>query len=186
MPEMLAVIVIDMIKDNIFEGAKKIIPRIKKLLEVARAHRIPIIYANDSFFPFDPMFERIRRHAIRGTAGTQVIDELKPERGDIIVEKRRFSAFFKTDLDLTLRCLNVDTVALCGINTWACVLFTAADAVSLDFKCILIEDCCASHRKEIHESIIKIYKEFPLIEILKCDEVIQRMHGVDAHAASKT
>jgi len=172
---MLAIIVIDMIKDNVFEEAKKIIPNIKKLLKVARAHKVPIVYANDSFLPFDPMFKRVRQHAIRGTAGTQVIDELKPERGDIIVEKRRFSAFFRTDLDLTLRCLNVDTVALCGISTWACVLFTAADAISLDFECIIVEDCCASHKREIHESLMEIYKGFPLMEILSCDELIKRI-----------
>jgi nicotinamidase-related amidase len=173
---MMALLIVDMIKDNMSErlvNLEEVIAGIKKLIQVARREKVPIIYANDSFLPFDPFFKYMPLHAIRGTEGIKVIDELKPEEGDFVVEKRRFSAFLKTDLDLTLKALDVDTVAICGINTWACILFTAADAISLDFNAILIEDCCTSHKKEIHHSIMDIYKNFPMMEVLSCAEVIK-------------
>ncbi len=172
----MAVIVVDMIKDNVMsEEFGAIVPNIKKFLGECRKRGIPIIFANDSFLPQDPLFNYMPLHAIRGTPGVEVIDDLKPERGDLVLEKRRFSAFFKTDLDMTLRSLNVDTVAICGIATHVCVLFTAGDAVSYDFSVILVEDCCASHKREIHEMILSIYGKLPIIQILKSEDVIKTL-----------
>ena len=170
----LAVIVVDMIKDNmVSEEFEAIVPNIKKFLDGCRKRKMPIIFANDSFLPQDPLFNYMPLHAIRGTDGVEVIEDLKPEKDDYVLEKRRFSAFFKTDLDVTLRLLNVDTVAICGIATHVCVLFTAGDAISHDFNVILVEDCCASHKKEFHEKVLSLYGKLPMIQVLKSGEVIK-------------
>ena len=166
-----AIIVVDMIKDNLKEGnnhhalatARAIIGNINRLTEMARRHDFPVIFSNDSFLPGDFIFKgRLKEHALRGTEGAQVIDELYQAPDDIHLPKRRFSAFFKTDLDHTLRLLGVDWVAIAGINSHWCILNTAFDALSNDFFAYIISDCCASFRADIHETTMNLYRKSPL------------------------
>jgi nicotinamidase-related amidase len=168
-----ALIVIDMIEGNrpfFKETHYKIIPKIRRVIERCRDLGIPVIYANDSYLDFDWIFKFMKKHAVRGTEEVKVIDEIKPEKGDIVIEKRRFSAFFKTDLDITLKELGIDTVLLAGVNTHVCVLATAFDAVSHDLNVILLEDCCASHKEEIHEFITKKFRGMPAFRVLSSEE----------------
>ncbi|MBO8181908.1 MAG: cysteine hydrolase [Archaeoglobus sp.] len=176
-----ALIVIDMIKGNkpfFKETHRRIIPNIRRTIEECRKLGIPVIYANDSYIESDWIFNFMAKHAVRGTEGVEVIEELKPEKGDIVIEKRRFSAFFRTDLDITLRELGIDTVALAGINTHVCVLATAFDAVSSDFRVILLDDCCASHKEEIHEFITKKFRGMPAFKILSSEEFLSEIKEI--------
>ncbi len=164
-----ALIVIDMIKGNepfFTDEHRAIIPKIAETIRECRKNSIPIIFANDSYMKNDWLFDFMKEHAVRGTEEVEVIDELKPGKDDIIVEKRRFSAFFRTDLDLTLRELGVNTVALAGINTNVCVLATAFDAISSDFYTILLSDCCASNRSELHEFVVKKFRGLPAFTVM--------------------
>jgi nicotinamidase/pyrazinamidase len=160
-----AIVVVDMLKDNvdadspyrIGDEGRMIIPGIQVLLEYARGKNIPIVFANDSFLPDDLLFKgRMKPHCIQDTKGAEVIDELEPQKGDLILPKRRMSAFFKTGLEDTLRMQNVDTIVVCGISTSVCVMSTAMDAFMNDFCVIVIEDCCAAHRRQDHESAVKV------------------------------
>ena len=179
-----AVIVVDMLKDNleseehfgIAQEGRKIIPRIQVLLEIARTLGIPVIYACDSFLPGDFIFRgRMKPHSLRGTEGAKVIDELAPRPGDMILEKRRMSSFFKTDLDLTLNTLGVETILVTGIATPVCVLLTAMDGLSHGFKAVIVEDCAAAHKPEIHGATLGLYRKtgmYPLLRIMKLDEIL--------------
>jgi nicotinamidase-related amidase len=114
-------------------------------------------------------------HSLRGTKGAEVLDELQPQPTDIILPKRRFSAFFKTDLDQTLRVLGVDTIVVTGVTTEVCVLMTVMDGLSHDFSAILLEDCCASRSKEFHQACLRLYRDFalyPLLRIMTLDEFL--------------
>jgi nicotinamidase-related amidase len=182
-----AIIIVDMVKDNLREEAKSpitqearpIIPRINHLLERGRQARIPIIFACDSFLPGDFIFKgKMKPHSLRGTEGAEVTDLLDRQEGDIVLPKRRFSAFFKTDLDQTLRTWHCDTVAVGGIATNVCVLMTAMDALCHDFKSILLEDCAAAHKKEVHETTIENYRKFalyPLFRIMTSEEFLSEV-----------
>lgn len=137
-----AILVIDMIKDtfdeitgnSLTEEARAFLPALNHLLEVARKENSPVIFASDSFLKEDFIFNsKLNPHAIRGTQGVEVIKDILRGPNDISMEKRRFSAFFKTDLDQTLRTLSVDTVVVTGIATTFCILSTAFDALSHDF-----------------------------------------------------
>jgi len=170
-----ALIVIDMIKGNkpfFKEGHRKIIPRIARMIEECRKRSIPVIFANDSYLENDWLFNYMKKHAVRGTEEVEVIEELKTEGNDIVVEKRRFSAFFRTDLDITLRELGVDTLALAGINTHVCVLATAFDAVSHDFKVVILKDCCASYQNELHEFVVSKFKGMPAFKVMTGEEFL--------------
>lgn len=171
-----AIIVVDMLKDTfkkeahfaITSEALSIIPNIRRLLDQGRGRAWPIIFACDSFLEGDFIFQgRMKPHSIRGTKGAEVIDDLDPLAAEMVLEKRRFSAFFKTDLDQTLRTLAVDTVVVTGISTHVCVLLTAMDALSHDFRCVIIEDCCAAHKKEVHRAALDLYRDFPLYPLLR-------------------
>ena len=129
-----AVIVIDMINDfvtGVFKSdrAAKIIPNIRALLNHARKYKVPIVYATDAHIPnVDPEFDVWGSHAVAGSWGAEIVDELKPHKGDFRVLKRKYSAFQGTDLDHLLREMKVDTVVLTGVVTDICIQHTAADA----------------------------------------------------------
>jgi nicotinamidase-related amidase len=169
-----AIVIIDMLEGNYskpLQGIKeeeKIVPVVRDLLKKARGLDIPVIFACDRFLEKDFIFGgRMKPHAIRGTEGTKPLSELEPEDSDIVLDKRRFSAFFKTDLDQTLRTLGVDTVALGGINTHFCVLATAFDAICNDFETIILEDASAAFKREIHDSFLDAYRNSALYPIFR-------------------
>ncbi|MCL0079581.1 cysteine hydrolase [Dehalococcoidia bacterium] len=172
-----AIIIVDMLKDNVDIGAhfsigeegRKIIPNIQRLLAAARGNGSPVIFANDSFLAEDFIFQggRIKPHAIMGTEGAGVIAEFEPHESDIVLEKRRFSAFLGTNLDATLRDLGVDCIAVAGISTPVCVLTTVLDGISHEFKVIILEDCCATYRRADHDAIINLYRKGPLYPLLQ-------------------
>ena len=165
-----AVIVVDMLKDS-FEGPpnhpiikefQSIIPKIKFLLEEARKLEGLIVFACDSYFKEDFLFRgKMPPHAVRGTQGAEVIDDLEVKSGDIVLPKRRFSAFFKTDLDMTFRTLGIDTIAVAGLTTEICVLATALDGLCNDFYSVIISDCSTTRTRNVHEAIISTYSRFP-------------------------
>lgn len=70
-------------------------------------------------------------------------DKHPPQEGDIIVPKHRFSGFFETDLDKTLRSLGVTSLVFTGCTTTVCVESTLRDAFFRDYHCLLLEDCTA-------------------------------------------
>jgi len=142
-----AVLVVDMINDfvtGIFKSKRaiKIIPNIKKLLKFARKQAIPVIYVTDAHLPnVDHEFEVWRPHAEKGSWGAEIINELKPQKGDFRVLKRKYSAFQGTDLDMLLRELKVDTLILTGVVTDICIQHTAADAFFRGYRVIVPKDC---------------------------------------------
>jgi nicotinamidase-related amidase len=180
-----AVIIVDMVKDNLKVGfnhpitheARVILPQLQRLLKESRKRKIPIIFACDSFMEGDFIFKgKMKAHSLRGTKGSEVADELKPEPTDMVLPKRRFSAFFKTELDQTLRTLGVDTIVVTGITTEVCVLMTAMDGLCHDFSVILLEDCCASRNRETHQGCLNLYRDFalyPLLRIMGLNEFLK-------------
>jgi len=179
-----ALIIVDMLKDTfnkhpdafITTAAIKFVPTINRLAAMFREKGFPVVFSCDSFLQNDFIFKgKMQPHAIRGTDGATVIDELEREAHDIVLEKPRFSSFFKTDLDQTLRTLGCDTVVVAGIATHICVLTTVLDAVASDFRAILLKDCCAAHKPEYHDWTIQIYERtpiYPLIRIMSSEEFI--------------
>lgn len=174
------ILVVDMLRQT-FQGKDtssieeylSIVPRIRNLLKGARKSKIPIIFACDSLLENSLIFKGTRPCSLTGSEGAKVIDELKPRRKDIILPKRRFSAFFKTDFDQTLRTLGIDTVVVAGINTHVSVYATAIDSVANDFYTIVLEDCSASYHKETHQGMINLLKDSildPLLRVMSLAE----------------
>jgi nicotinamidase/pyrazinamidase len=168
-----ALLVIDMLNDFIEDegalvvpGAKRIVPRIKDIIEEARQQGVPVIYITDSHREDDHEFRYWPSHAVSDTWGGQVIDELAPAEGDYIVPKRRYSAFFGTDLDIYLRELGKKKLYLTGVLTNICVYATALEATMLNYHVYVFKDAVASLSAETDRFIFQQLEEVLQAELL--------------------
>jgi nicotinamidase-related amidase len=163
-----ALVVIDMVNDFVLSGAplevpktREVLPAIKKEIEKAKAAGNPVIYLCDSHDPEDKEFEKFGwpPHAVSGTKGAEVIDELRPTPDDIVVKKKTYSGFYDSSLDDTLRKLGVDSLRLTGCVTHICVMFTTADAVLRDYRVTIVKDGVAGLASEDHEAALRIMEQ---------------------------
>jgi|TARA_B100000315_G_scaffold212431_1_gene209803 nicotinamidase-related amidase len=141
-----AVLVIDMNKDFVTgklkcERALKIIPNIDKLIKNSRKQGNLVIFASDAHFEDDPELRVWGEHGMAGTEGAEVIPELKIEESDHIIEKRTYSAFYKTGLNKLLEDNGVSKVIITGLHTNICDRHTAADAFFRGYEIIVAKDC---------------------------------------------
>ena len=108
-------------------------------VDACHAAGVPVIFCNDAH-----VRGRDRELALWGEHGiageTRVYPEVEVREGDVTIPKRRYSGFFQTDLDLTLRELGVTTVVAVGCDTNICVLHTLADAYFLGYESIVVTD----------------------------------------------
>ena len=149
---MEALLVVDMQKDfcyadgKLYAGdhVKSIFEPLASVISAARKNNIPVIFTQDWHRDDDVEFKIWPPHCTAGSEGAEIIDELGAEEKDYFVKKRRYSAFFGTDLDLTLRELGVRRLYLTGVLTNICVLHTAGDAVLRGYEVKLLKDCTAA------------------------------------------
>lgn len=83
------------------------------------------------------------RILVRDTWNTEIIGELRPEPGDVVLYKNRYSGFFGTELDDVLRANDVEHLVFVGATTSVCVESTLRDAMFRDYHCLILEDCTA-------------------------------------------
>ena len=88
---------------------------------------------------------------IRGTWNADFVEELKPQLGDILIEKKTYGGFQDTDLELVLRNLGVDTVIFTGVATHMCVECTLREAFMRGFRVVLLKDCTETLDRELQE-----------------------------------
>ncbi|MEE9583928.1 MAG: isochorismatase family cysteine hydrolase [Candidatus Brocadiales bacterium] len=161
-----ALLIIDMLNDFVVKGAplkvpgaRGIIGNIRRQINKARRNNIPIIYCCDSHSKDDREFEVWPPHAVRGSRGAEIIEELKPRPEDLVVKKRTYSGFYRTALDKTLKRLGVQHLILTGVLTNVCILYTAADANMRGYEVSVPEDCVAALRAEDHRFALRQINE---------------------------
>jgi len=111
---------------------------------------------------------------IRGTWNTEFIDELKPQPGDIAVEKKTYGGFQDTDLELILRNLEVDTLIFTGLATHMCLESTLREAFMRGFRVFLIKDCTATINDELQRNTERIV-EFWFGYVTTSDKFIESL-----------
>ena len=176
---MEALIVIDMLNDFVTgklktERDKHIIPNIKRLTRAARDADVPVIYSNDAHLPVDSELDKWGGHAMKGTAGAEVIPQLKPSESDYVLEKRTYSGFFETGLDLLLREMDVDTIVLTGLHTDICVRHTAADGFFRGYKIVVPKDATEALSEQEYRQGLEYLKKVYDAEITETDEIVKR------------
>lgn len=93
-------------------------------------------------------------HCLEGAPGTALVSALRALPEAHLVRKRRYSAFFATDLDLLLRGLGVRTVVVCGYLTDVCVHYTCVDAHQHDYRVRAVADACAGSSPRAHRAAL--------------------------------
>lgn len=94
------------------------------------------------------------RFLVRGEAGCDIVEELKPNPGDVLIDKPGNGAFHATDLDQVLRAQGIQHLLLCGVTTDVCVHSTLREANDLGYDCLLVEDCCGAGSVDLHEAAL--------------------------------
>jgi ureidoacrylate peracid hydrolase len=142
---------------------QKIVEPIKKICDAARAKGVKVVhlahvlspdlrevgpessfwYKSVKIFREDPRWKE--KFLIRGTWGSEIVDQLKPQPGDIYVEKPRFSAFFGTNLDVILKTYNIKNLLFVGCATNICVEASIRDAGQLGYFPVLVKDAATNN-----------------------------------------
>lgn len=142
-----AVLVVD-----VLGGSNEVLPVLADMVansvaivKAARAAGVPVIFADDAHVPgLDRELELWGDHGIAGTEDAKPAAAFEVGEGDYVIPKRRYDAFFQTDLDLTLREIGVDTLIVVGADTNICVLQTLAGAYFRAYKTIVAADATAT------------------------------------------
>ncbi|GAA5167534.1 isochorismatase family cysteine hydrolase [Viridibacterium curvum] len=184
-PARTALIVIDMQRDFMEPGGfgetlgndvsllRSAVEPIKALLAGARELGMLVIHTREGHRPdmADAPPAKVARGApsmrigdvgpmgrilIRGEPGHEIIPELAPVPGELIVDKPGKGAFYATDLQLVLVNRAIDTLIVCGVTTEVCVHTTVREGNDRGFRCVVPADCCASYFPEFHETALRM------------------------------
>ena len=175
-------IIIDMLNDFFREGRlagerQALTTAINQLVAFARQKDFPVIWVRQEFKPdLSDAFLGMRRDrrlvTIQGTQGCQILDELDRLPQDPVIVKKRYSAFFGTQLDQLLDELQPAQVILAGVNTHACVRMTAVDAFQRDLPVILAIDAVNSYDQEYHCVSLRYLKQ-GIAQVMHNDELME-------------
>ena len=184
MPRM-TLLIIDMLNDffrqhaHLAEQRPRLVAAVNTLAEAFREHGQPVLWVRQEFAPdLHDAFLEMRKHNLRvtiaGTDGCELLPELDRRPADKTIVKKRYSAFFGTDLEATLRSGRPDMLVVAGINTHACVRTTVIDAYQRDYEVVVATECIASY-DEAHHEMTKRYLDGAIARLLPNREIIEML-----------
>ncbi len=162
-------VIVDMQKDFLDDGApcfiaggRSVVPATARLLNWFRGEGMPIIHVitvwqkdGVDMSRFTTSEELMKRGLREGEPGIQPVDELTPRENEYVVHKKRYSAFYGTELEMLLRSLGAVHVVVAGVATNYCVRSTVHDAAFRDFLPVVASDCATSYTVEEHEQSLR-------------------------------
>jgi ureidoacrylate peracid hydrolase len=150
-----------------YETSAEAIGPIRRLLDASRDAGLPIFFTRYSLSAdysdaglLLELFPGIRDAGgmIRDTWDAAIVDELTPREDEVALDKIRYSAFYKTDLEDRLRELGVETLIVCGVTTNICVESTVRDAFFRDIRVVVPSDATAAVTPELHEGALNDFR----------------------------
>ena len=196
LPGHTALLIIDMQQDFCLEGfgahsagrnltaTQSIIPNLSRLLAAARQSGVLVGHVGfwtlpDHLSDSGPWLAQRRRSTyssdklgLAGSEGAKFIEELSPQRGELILHKHRYSAFKGTDLDMLLRAHNIRTVVAVGVSTNVCVESTLREAFELDYYVCVPSDGVASWDMTLHEATLQTIRQ-RFGWVTTCGEIVE-------------
>jgi nicotinamidase-related amidase len=187
-PSQTALVLVDMQKESRYgiEGLDAVVAATVPVIAACRAAGVPVVYtrhvsrsdgiglSNDEVRDDDgvPVYYR------SDTAAVEVLDDLAPRPGDVVVDKHRWSGFHATSLDLLLRGMGVRHLVVGGFTTDCCVLTTVYDAYALDYRVHLVSDMCAATNQGAHRSAVLTMANWVYgIEVSTAEEMRKQLAG---------
>lgn len=151
-----------------FASNTEILRPLQSAVQAARAHTIPVIFVRVALrpgyvdvSPNNQSFSALKERGgmLETDEATQIWDGVKPKAGEVVVVKRRVSAFAGSGIDVLLRAQGIDTLILTGIATSGVVLSTLRYAADQDFQLTVLSDACLDADPEVHRVLLE--KVFP-------------------------
>lgn len=185
--DRMALLIIDMQKDFLYPGGygdllgndvtllQRAIEPIRTILDAARALDVMVVHTREGHVPDlsdcpPTKLERwppggrigdpgpMGRILIRGEEGHDIVDELAPLPGEIIIDKPGKDAFYATDLDVILRAKGIRTLLITGVTTDVCCSATTIAANDRGYDAVVISDCVASYSPARHAHVLEVIK----------------------------
>jgi nicotinamidase-related amidase len=171
--------------------SRAILPTVARLLQAARRSGVPAVFLRVADAPggasLDPA-ERARRERIglplealpEGSWEAEIVPEVAPQPGELVVTKRRLCGFIGTDLDLLLRSKGITHVVVSGLQSHACVLSTAWIGSMLGYCVAVPDDATASPRADLHLAAMALLRH-SIHAVPPAAELIALWESMQAH-----
>ena len=160
-----------------------VVAKTQALQQAAREAGLLVCYSATVFRPgYVEISDRNKTFSQRKASGQQAVSDplqvihegVKPIDGEVVVGKHRVNALYGTDLDMTLRANDIDTIVLLGYATSGVVLSTTRYAADADYRLYVVEDCCSDQDVEVHDFLTQ--RIFPRqAEVVAAAEVIKAL-----------
>jgi len=178
-----ALILVDFLKDFTtpegkvyYPEADAVVDKAAALLSLARKHGCLVIFIRHSYRKGKPdnNLSSMRSCCVEGTGGDEIDERLRvDEKADYVIVKRRYSAFYGTDLDLVLRERGIKNLLIAGLKTNNCVHATVLDAHYRSYDTVVVADCIATNDKEAHRVYLRDMERY-LCEVATLADIEKR------------
>jgi len=189
LPPRAALLVIDITQDSLLPpeqsgieliGAHQAVEQSRRVIEAARQADVPVIFIQElhrrSMIDFGRELDGAEGvHCLEGSPGARFLDDLSPRDNEFHVPKRRYSAFFGTDLEILLKGLKAETLILIGFLTDVCVHYTGADAHQHDYRIRVVRQCTAGSSQAAAEASLNALKYLQSGAIVDADDMVEAL-----------
>lgn len=182
----IALILVDVINqffdplgENYHPSYEGVLRAIQELILAARQGRRLIVHAREWHRPNhedDFEWRKLPPHALAGSFQAEFPSSLPIAPEDLIVHKRRYSAFFATDLDLLLRERRIGTLILAGVKTHVCVRATAQDAFALGYQVLVVREAVGSNHAHLHAASLEDIDRY-MGRVIDLNEAVRLLRG---------
>jgi nicotinamidase-related amidase len=193
-----ALVIVDLANDFVYPGgviadaggpayqqrAQAIIPKLRRLVEAAREAGVLVVYATDAHQPGDSELAKWPPHAMKGTHWAEVVPELAPIQGDLVIGKTTYSPFVSTDMDEQLRRRGITRLYITGLHTDCCARHTSGDAFQRGYDLVWISDALQAFTEEAHQAGLEYFRAWYASDaegqIRTTDQVVEEWAAVPA------
>lgn len=162
---------------------RKVVEKTQALQRAAREAGILVCYSATVFRPgYIEISDRNKTFSQRKRSGQPAVSDpvrlihasVKPIEGEVVVGKHRVNALYGTDLDIVLRANDIETLIILGYATSGVVLSTVRYAADLDYRLIVVEDCCSDQQEDVHDFLTQ--RVFPRqADVVASEDVIKAL-----------
>jgi biuret amidohydrolase len=169
----------------IMAGAEQRHALTRAILTRARAVDVPAIFIQEvhkrSLADFGRELDGTEGvHCLEGDIETELADGIEPTPEEYLIRKRRYSAFFATELELVLKSLDVQTLVLLGTLTDVCVHYTFVDAHQHDYHCRVVTDCVGGSSQAAHDAALAAMRYLQRDCLVSSEEVLAAFASLGA------
>ena len=161
------------------ENAWNALPDTQRLFKAARAVGIPIIYSTTETRAeanVTKTYATARQRMVVDDDAFEIIEELAPEPGDLVIYKQRASAFYGTPLLAQLHLLGVESLIVCGESTSGCVRASVVDAFSNGIHTTIAEECTFD-RSELSHKVNLFDLHHKYADVMHVNDIVAHLYG---------